>query len=111
MSAQNIPEHISGNTFNGIPFEVGVNGAPLNLAGALIELYARKSPSHAIGLYLSTTNSKIEITNGALGQFRIKRQIITAIPAIYQYQIIITLANGEVKTYIAGKWEINPSLK
>ena len=106
----NFPQHINGDTFNGVTFTVSVNAVPLNLTDATIKMQAR-TQSGALALELTTTDNEIEITTPLSGIFSIKEQIITVTdPAKFNYDIQITLSDGTIKTYIEGTWQILPSV-
>lgn len=106
----NFPQHINGDTFNGVTFTVSVNSTPLNLTDAVIKMQARTS-SGALALELNTTDSEIEIITPLSGIFSVKEQIISVTDAgKFNYDIQITLSDGTVKTYIEGTWQILPSV-
>lgn len=102
----NIPAHKRGDTWDGKTFSVIVNGAPLNLAGASILVEFRKRPHLNPTYTYSTANSKVVITNAATGTFSIVGGIINFDIGYYDYDIQITLSSGNVKTRVAGIWEI-----
>lgn len=102
----NFNSHVKGDTFKAITFTVTVNDDPLDLTGASIRMQLRLSPLHPVAYELSTAGDQIEITDAVNGKFQIKKQIIDFPAAVYYYDIEITLADGDVKTYVAGKWQI-----
>jgi hypothetical protein len=106
----NFPDHINGDTFKGVQFEVLINSVPLNLTGAIIKMQLRLSPSGINFYEFSTVNSKIEIFDAAAGKFRLKKQLIEVEAKKYVYDIEITLPTNEVYTYISGSWTILESV-
>ena len=102
----NFNPHVKGDTFKAITFTVTVNDDPLDLTGASIRMQLRLSPLHPVAYELSTAGGNIEITDALDGKFQIKKHVIDFPAAVYHYDIEITLANGDVKTYVAGKWQI-----
>jgi hypothetical protein len=104
--AYNFPDHVKGDTFNGITFTVTLNSIALPLTGATIKMQLRKLITDPVALELSTINNKIQITNAPGGVFAIMPQIIDIATQNYIYDIEITLQDGTIKTYISGKWKI-----
>lgn len=103
----NFPNHINGDTFNGIQFEVKVNNTAINLTGATIAMQLRESIVGVNPIDFSTTNSKITIVDAVNGKFKINKQIVQApICKTYLYDIQITLQNSDNYTYIKGSWNI-----
>lgn len=98
--AYNMPDCKSGDTFNGVQFDVIVNGAPANLAGSTISLIFENVPDT-----LTTSNGSI-IISGITGRFLIPAQIINLPAGKRKYRIKITFADGRIKTYIRGTWNI-----
>jgi hypothetical protein len=90
-----------GNTYNGAEFTITVNDAPLNLVGALIKMQIRYTYDTAIVAEFNL-GSGLTLTDPENGQFIFDAQIITIPPGSYQYDILITLANGVQKTYPTG---------
>jgi hypothetical protein len=98
----NFEDHIRGNTFEGVKFNLNDSGGPIVLTGASIELRTSKRP---INNLLSTGNGKIVIT-AVPGEFQVKEQIIDWVAGKYYYSIKIVFPDGTVKTYIKGTWRI-----
>jgi hypothetical protein len=101
----NFPDHIKGDTFNGVQFEVLVNTIALNLTGASIKMQMRYTPT-SVSVKEFNTTSGITITDATAGKFKINKQIIDIAFKKYFYDIEITLQTGEVYTYIKGTWNI-----
>ncbi len=102
----NFNPHVKGDTFEALTFTVSVNEEPLTLTGASIRMHLRLAPLHPVAHELSTAEGHIVITDAVNGEFQIKKQIIDFPAALYWYDIEVTLANGDIKTYVAGKWQI-----
>jgi hypothetical protein len=102
------PNHIKGDTFNGLSFTVTVNSVALPLAGASIkmELKLNKRPETPVVKTFSTVDNSIVITEPSNGKFQIAKQVIDIPANIYVYDLEITLSGGDVHTYISGKWQI-----
>lgn len=107
MAAQiyNFPEHTNNDTFNGVQFEVLINAVAADLTDADIKMQLRDSACKLIDEY-SVENLKLELTDPTNGIFTFKKQIISLAPQKYSYDIEITFANGDVKTWIKGEWKI-----
>lgn len=104
------PDHIKGDTFEGVQFTVTVNSVALDLTGATIKMQVRKSPTSAVIDTYTTTGGHLTITNAAGGIFTFDEQIISLASAKYYYDIQITLADATVKTYISGYWTITQDI-
>ena len=102
----NIPKHRRGDTWDGInTIGVQVNGTPIDLSGSQIDMQLRVDYAAPAVFTFSTTTSTISILP-SLSAFSILPTIIEVPPATYLYDIQIKFANGTVKTYLYGKWEI-----
>lgn len=100
-----IRRHRKGDTFEALTFNYVVNGSPSDLTGAAILMDLRVTPQTAPALTLSV-GSGITITDDTGGVFNIDKQIIDIAPAEYLYDIEITFASGDVKTWVSGNWTI-----
>jgi len=99
------PNHISGNTFLGIQFEILVNSVALDLTNASIKMVLT-TPYSKTANEFSTEGNNIAITDAVNGKFEFSEQIVTLTPNTYTYGITLTLGNGNVFTYITGSWTI-----
>jgi hypothetical protein len=96
-----------GDTFNEVPFQINKDGIPIDLTGAVIHMQLRKSPSTQVYLNLtSVANAGITITSALNGAFKINEMIVTLEPNVYLYDIEITFASGEIKTWISGQFTV-----
>jgi hypothetical protein len=108
MSASLNFENTKGDTFEAVAFHLKINDVDVNLTGAVIKMQLRKSycdTTAALSL-TSVASAGITITNAAAGQFKINKQIINIDVKNYVYDIQITFADGTVKTYIKGNFNI-----
>lgn len=97
----NFPDTIQGTTFPGVTFTVYVNGNPLNLSGATINMIFNN------GQYTwSTATGELTLTNAASGEFTVDEQIINLRKERYHYYIQFILADTSVKEYVRGIWRI-----
>lgn len=94
------------DTYKGHRFQILIDGSPLNLTGANIEMDVRQSVSNSTSHEFSTANGKIIIEPGVNGWFVFIEQVIDIPANNYVYDIKITLPNGKVHTYIYGTWAI-----
>jgi hypothetical protein len=102
----NIPKHRRGDTWKGInAIGIKVNGAPINLSGAKVDMEFREDYDAPAILSLSTTTSTISVLP-SLSAFTIPAILIDIPPATYKYDTQITSALGVVNTYMEGTWEI-----
>lgn len=104
--------HIKGDTFDVVNFELKINSVVQNLTGAVIKMQLRKCASDATpALSLtSVSGAGLTITAPTLGQFCINKQIIDIPVYDYEYDIQITFANGDVRTYISGIFSITKEI-
>lgn len=104
----NLDTHRSGDTWKGFPsVDITRNGAPVDLTGASIAMHVRLFPKAAeTELELSTAGGEIVITDADAGEFSIPARVVTLPEGTLHYDIELTLASGEVKTWIAGTWPI-----
>ena len=109
MLTYNIPDHLRGDTWNGInSISLSKDGLPLQLSGANILMQFRKDVDSPINLELSTANGGITIMNAVSGIIQIPPALITMNYGTYQYDLQVTLAGNYVKTYMKGTWKILP---
>lgn len=98
---------LRGVTFNEYPFEIIIDNVPLNLTGSVIKMDIKKNACSLSALTLtSVANAGITITNAVNGQFKINEQIISIPASNYQYDIQITLADGNVNTWVGGLFQV-----
>lgn len=95
-------EHIKGDTFDAVNFQINFNSTPLNLTGATIRMQLRKEYQGLIYFNVALT-----IVNGSAGTFRINKQIINIEAWDYLYDIEIALSDGTVKTWVSGIFSIS----
>lgn len=100
--------HIKGNTFDEVIFQLKINNVAVNLTGAVIKMQLRKSFTDTVpSLSLTTVSSAgLTITNATTGEFKINTQIIDIEVYNYLYDIQIILSSGVVKTYVQGSFNI-----
>jgi len=102
----NIPKHRRGDTWDGInSIGIKVNGTPINLSGAKVDMELREDYDAPVVFSLSTTTSTISVLP-TLSAFKVLPTLIDIPPATYSYDIQITYPTGIIKTYMEGKWEI-----
>jgi hypothetical protein len=107
----NISPHRRGDTWDGInSITISVNGVPINLTDASIKMEFRQDLDSPVALTLSTIDGSIEIVNAVSGIIRIPPKKIEIPFAKYFYDLQVTYANGTVKTYMEGSWEIKPDI-
>ena len=99
-------EVYNNDTYNGCEFEVIVNDVPLDLTGASIRMQVRKTRSQAPVISIELA-SGLTIVNAIAGEFQIDKQVFSAPPTTYIYDIEITLADGTIKSYIKGNFKVS----
>ena len=99
--------HIKGDSFEAVNFQIIVNDNPLNLNGCSLHMQLRKEYGGVVFLSLtSVASAGITISNPTGGLFRINKQIINLDAFNYIYDIQLIKADGSVKTYISGNFNI-----
>lgn len=108
----NIPTHISGDTWDGIPFiSFSKNYSAINLSGAYIEMGVKYTIASPPVLTLTTANSGITITAPAsAGIISIPHALIEIPPGNYKWYLKLVLSSGETKTYLMGSWIITSNI-
>jgi hypothetical protein len=107
----NIAKHRRGDTWPGIKaIGITINGSPIDLSDAQIDMELKRDYDYPAVLKLSTTTSTISVLP-QLSAFTILPQVIEIPPAIYKYDIqikthISSSTLSAVNTYIEGTWEI-----
>jgi len=109
MMNYNFPTHTSGDTFDGVQFEMVLNEAPMDLTGVAIKLEIKKRNTSK-ALVTKTNGSGITITDAAAGEFRINAFDVDLEPGVYEYDVQLTFASGSKKTYIKGLWTITKQI-
>lgn len=113
----NLQQYTTGDTWQGIAgITIVRNGVPLDLTNAYAELNVRKQIDAPLVVqfntnvttpFLSAGYGKLSIlspaTSGVLG---VPPQVVNIPPATYIYSIKVTLASGEVDTFVTGTWPV-----
>jgi len=100
-------ENKRGDTFDEVNFEMLSDGLPIDLTDAVIKMELRTECGGIVALSLtSVANAGITITDEVNGLFKINEQIIDIAPNTYKYDIEITFADGTVKSWISGTFNI-----
>lgn len=96
-----------GDTFDEVLFELKKDGTAIDLTGATIHMQLRKAAGGPVFLNFTSVGSEgITITDAAAGKFKINSVIINLEANVYLYDIEITFASGEVRTWISGQFTI-----
>lgn len=103
IETYNFPDHVKGNTFSGAEFTINVDGTPLDLTSAAVEMVLKVWDNEGDNAVLSLNTS---ITDASNGVFEIDSQTIDIPAHCYVYDIKITLQSGSVKTYIRGSFNV-----
>lgn len=101
------PDHISGDTFNGVDFQVNVNGSPCDLTGYTIKIEVKRTQVAGKVLTLTTVGEDggISIIDPPAGRFTVLPVVVALRPATYFYDIEFS-KDGVVKTWVSGTWKI-----
>ena len=107
MQTFNLPEHISGDTWVGIPsLTASISGYPVDLTDAYVDFHVKFQIDAPLILNLSTSDNSIIITDSNNGILEIPSQIVDIPPAKYIWSLKVTLSGGEVNTIASGNWDI-----
>ena len=100
-------EHIKGDSFEAVNFQINLNSAVLNLTGCTLKMQLRKEYQGLVFLNLtSVASAGITIVSPTAGTFKINKQIIDIDAFDYLYDIELTKADGTKKTYISGIFSV-----
>ena len=97
-----IPTAERGDTFSGQSFTLTVNDSLVDLTGATITL----TLAGGHGSLTTTDSGGITITDAAAGEFEIDEQVINFSARTHNVELKFILADGSIKTYGEGTWEI-----
>lgn len=99
--------HKKGTTFDAWALQIIIDDVNANLTGSVIEMQLRKEAGQPVALNLTSVgDAGITITEPTNGIFQINEQVIDIPAREYRYDIKITFADGEVRTWISGKFNI-----
>jgi hypothetical protein len=90
-----------GDTWDGLAMNILVNGAPLNLTGALVSLEARVNGSSTVSLLLTQASGITIVSPATSGYLSINPIIFPMDSGVYIYDMSITIGT-RVKTYLQG---------
>lgn len=102
----NLPQHTSGNTFEGFVLTIKKAGSAMNLTGASVLMELRSSFESNVALHSYTIGDGFTITNAVAGELTFDSQIIDLPIRQYYYDLTITNSAGEVYTVLKGIWLI-----
>ena len=104
MQNYNLPDANTNNTFNGAVFTFPGMEFARNSDVANIDI----APGFGLApvLQLSTQSGSLEIDPA--NAINIVPFLVALPPGLYHWDLKITFADGRIKTYIGGKWRINP---
>ena len=107
-SNYNFPDHVRGDTFNGVVFTVLVNASPVDFTNAILTMDLRPlGGGDVVKTFTTIDSGGLTIQDPPTsGKFSLDQQIIDLPSATYEYDIEMDFSNGVVKTYIGGTWTI-----
>jgi hypothetical protein len=108
MQTYNLSEHTSGDTWKGIPeITISRDGTPLDLTDSHVEFHVKFQIDAPTVFKITSDDDSIIILDPATGgNIQIPPQIVNIPPANYIWSLKITLATGEVDTFVIGHWNI-----
>lgn len=102
-----IPAYKAGDTWKGIAgITITRNGSAIDLTGAVAKMQVKYQIDAPVVAEFSSIDNTILFVAPTSGILDIPSQIVDVPPATYIYDLKITLATGEVKTWLEGKWPI-----
>tara|TARA_R110000868_G_scaffold404665_1_gene683087 strand:- start:1378 stop:1719 length:342 start_codon:yes stop_codon:yes gene_type:complete len=111
MTIYNIPDHLRGDTWDGLTFTLSSNGVTASLtAVSSVVAEFRQDIDSPVALTLTTTNSSILIVEPLSGIIQFTPQIIEIPFQTYVYDIQVNYTSGAKKTYTKGTWKILPDI-
>jgi len=103
MTEYTLAEHVSGDSFLGLNFDLSNELGQIDITDAVIELTTDRDNS---ANKLSVAGGHIEITDGPGGLFGIKEQKIEWEPHQYTCLLRVQLVGGRKRTYAKITWPI-----
>lgn len=103
----NIRAHKAGDTWEGIrSITIFRNGSALDLTNANAQMKVKFQIDAPTVIEFNSLDNTIVFSAPTSGILDIPARIVDVPPATYIYDLQITLASGEVKTFLEGKWPI-----
>jgi hypothetical protein len=99
IQTYNFPDHKRGTTFNGVQFELIVNGVAKDLTNCIISM-------SITGKIFSNTTGEIVFSDAVNGKFQFKPQVVNLSPKTHSYQVKFIFPDGKSKIYLKGNWKI-----
>lgn len=107
MSTYNFNDHIKGDTFRELIFNISKNGTAMDLSQCSIKMHLRIRPEYNIPALSLSTDEGITIDPVVAGRFAIDEQIIDIPAANYYYDIEFNFTDDDtIRTYISGRFNI-----
>lgn len=107
MNGANIPEHPSGDTFNGVIYSIKENNVALNLTGFTAKFRATLINDRDIN---NVKEIALVAEDLVAGKMKLPKMKIDWAPGVYKYEVTFTYPSGDVKTLIRGNWSIIPKI-
>ena len=104
----NFKEHIKGDTFLPVEFQIKEGGAVKDLTGYRIRMHLRRTKNRTSPLVLAfdTDNNSIDIFDPTQGKFRLNERVIDIPVFNYLYDIEFTSPAGVIRTWVEGIFPI-----
>jgi hypothetical protein len=100
-------EHYSGDSFLGINFQLFDEAdVAVDLTGATALLQLRKNYGLPVALEWKSSDNTIEITGNTVKLLPRTATVMSIEAYKYFYDLQVTHASGEVRTYVIGKFSI-----
>jgi len=105
-----IPYSKYGETFDGVLFQdICVNGVPINLNNAVVDIDFRKQKTGSRSQRLSTLTGEVAMVQP--NAILIKNDfILSLLPASYFYDVRVTYPDGTIAFYIEGTHLVSESV-
>lgn len=111
MTIYNIPDHIRGDTWDGIILTLSADGVPVNLTSvSSIVAEFRPSVDAPVALTFTTANSSLLVIEPLSGVVQFTSRVIEVPFQIYYYDVQVNYTNGTKKTRAKGSWKITPDI-
>jgi hypothetical protein len=108
MQTFNLSQHITGDTWNGIPsIIIHRDNIPLDLTNARVEFHVKFQIDAPTVFKITSDNGSIIILDPPTdGTIQIPPQIVDIPPANYIWSLKVTLGSGEIDTFVSGNWNV-----
>jgi hypothetical protein len=102
----NFQDHKKGDTMNAIVFTITRDASPEDLTGASIKMKLRELNVRGDVAATYEVGTGFTLSDPSNGEMTFDKQVIDLTAMKYVHDIEVTLASGDIYTWIKGEWTI-----